>query len=88
MRNFYKRILLEIFLKVNRENTGVSLKLPVQSRWGSQLHCFQNVKTNEFVLETLAVSEAKISYKLKKTLLDFEVSNQENKEQKIIYNCR
>jgi hypothetical protein len=52
----------------------LSLKLPGQTRWGSNLFCLQSLLANKSVLQKLAVSEeAEISPEMKRQLLDDEV---------------
>lgn len=59
--------------EIKKNAAAISLKLPVKTRWGSYLYCFQSLKANKFALQTLAVSESQLQFELKKRLLDDEV---------------
>ncbi|CAH1112832.1 unnamed protein product [Psylliodes chrysocephalus] len=53
------------------QKTRVSLKLPGQTRWGSNLFCLQSLLSNKYALQKLAVSEeAEISSEMKRQILN------------------
>lgn len=67
--------LKALFTKIGKEKkVNVSLKLPVKTRWGSNLFCLQSLQANKAVLQTLAVSEeTDMTKELKSRLLDDHV---------------
>lgn len=76
----HSHVLLALFNEISAEKKAfkdrVSLKLPGKTRWGSHLFCFESLKSNKVVLQTLVVNEKSQPYlkpEMKKRVLDDDV---------------
>lgn len=51
------QILNAAFLQKQDKDNPVTLKLPVQTRWGSLVHCFESLLVNKKAIKELAIDE-------------------------------
>lgn len=55
--NKQSHVVLATF-KEKQKDTKISLKLPVETRWGSIVSCLESVQINKYAIQSLAIDDS------------------------------